>query len=332
MIDGDAAASAGARPPGPRIVVSDLRKRFGDVVAVDGLSFQAEPATVTGFLGPNGAGKTTTLRALLGLVRPDAGTATIGGVSYQDLPTPNSVVGAALEATGFHPARSGRAHLRVYCRVNAYPPERSDEVIERVGLAAAARRPVGGYSLGMRQRLALATALLGNPSVLILDEPANGLDPEGIAWLRHLLRHLAVSGTTVLVSSHLLAEMAQLADRVVIIDKGRCVWQGDLTDLRAGGQAVAVRTPQPRQLVSALRGGGVAEEAIRETDAGWLRVTGLDPAEVGRAAFAAGVELSWLATDTDGLESAFLELTGAAGKLAGAVGQVTVAAGKEEPA
>jgi ABC-2 type transport system ATP-binding protein len=324
MIDRDAAASALARPPGPRIVVSDLRKQFGGVVAVDGLSFQAEPATVTGFLGPNGAGKTTTLRSLVGLVRPDGGTATIGGVSYQDLPRPNSVVGAALEATGFHPARSGRAHLRVYCRVNAYPFDRCDDVIERVGLAAAARRPVGGYSLGMRQRLALATALLGDPRVLILDEPANGLDPEGIAWLRRMLRELAVCGMTVLVSSHLLAEMAQLADRVVIIDKGRCVWQGDLTDLRAGGQAVAVRTPQPRQLVTALRGGGVADEAIRQTGAGWLRITGLNPAEVGRAAFIAGVELSWLATDADRLESAFLELTGAAGR-------VTDAAGKEEP-
>jgi ABC-2 type transport system ATP-binding protein len=198
--------------------------------------------------------------------------------------------------------------------VNAYPPDRCDDVIERVGLSAAANRPVGGYSLGMRQRLALATALLGDPSVLILDEPANGLDPEGIAWLRHLLRQLAAAGTTVLVSSHLLAEMAQLADRVVIIDKGRCVWQGNLTDLRSG-LAVAVRTPQPWQLAAALRDGGVADEAVRETDAGWLRITGLDPVQVGRIAFGAGVEVSWLATDSHGLESAFLELTGAAGKV-----------------
>src|SRR6266542_6941387 len=171
-----------------KIVVSGLTKRFGTVTAVDDLSFTVEPGTITGFLGPNGAGKTTTLRMLLGLVTPDAGSATIGGRSYAELPAPTSQVGAVLEATGFHPARSGRDHLRVYCTLGGYRLARADEVLELVGLTQAGRRAVRGYSLGMRQRLALATALLGDPPVLVLDEPANGLDPEGIAWMRGLLR------------------------------------------------------------------------------------------------------------------------------------------------
>jgi ABC-2 type transport system ATP-binding protein len=217
-----------------RIVVSGLTKTFGPVRAVDDLSFVVEPGTVTGFLGPNGAGKTTTLRMLVGLVTPDAGTATIGGQRYVDLPAPSDTVGAALDTTGFHPARAGRDHLRVYCTVNGYPLSRADEVLELVGLADAAARPVKGYSLGMRQRLALATALLGNPRVLVLDEPVNGLDPEGIVWIRRLLRDLADQGRTVLVSSHLLWEVQQLVDQVVIINRGRLVRQGDLADLSRG--------------------------------------------------------------------------------------------------
>jgi ABC-2 type transport system ATP-binding protein len=196
-----------------RIVVAGLTKTYGTLRAVDDLSFTVEPGTITGFLGPNGAGKTTTLRMLLGLITPDAGTATIGGHPYRALLAPNDEVGAVLDASGFHSARSGRNHLRIYCTVNGYPGRRADRVLELVGLADAGRRPVRGYSLGMRQRLALATALLGDPRVLILDEPANGLDPEGIAWLRRLLRSLADEGRTVLVSSHVLSEVQQLVDQ-----------------------------------------------------------------------------------------------------------------------
>jgi ABC-2 type transport system ATP-binding protein len=227
-----------------RIVACGLTRMFGPVTAVDGLSFTVEPGAITGFLGPNGAGKTTTLRMLLGLVRPDAGTATIGGHRYTDLPAPSRAVGAVLEATAFHPARTGRAHLRIYCTINGYPHARAEQVLDLVGLAGAGKRPVRGYSLGMRQRLALATALLGDPQVLLLDEPANGLDPEGIAWLRRLLRELAAQGRTVLVSSHLLSEVQQLVDHVVIINQGRCVRHGPLaalTDLP--GRVVSVRTP-----------------------------------------------------------------------------------------
>lgn len=198
-----------------RIVVSGLTKRFGSVIAVDDLSFAAEPGSVTGFLGPNGAGKTTTLRMLVGLVDPDAGGATISGRRYTTLAAPGREVGVVLEAVGFHPGRSGRNHLRAYCTACGYPLSRADEVLERTGLTGAGRRRVRGYSLGMRQRLALATALLGDPAVLILDEPANGLDPEGIAWLRNLLQDYAQQGRTVLFSTHALPEVGQLAERVV---------------------------------------------------------------------------------------------------------------------
>lgn len=215
------------------IEVTGLSKSFGDVKAVDDLTFTVSQGSVTGFLGPNGAGKTTTLRMLLGLITPDAGTATIGGLPYRELPSPTNVVGAALEATGFHPARSGLNHLRVYCTANGYPLGRAEELLELVGLDHAKGRSVGGYSLGMRQRLALAAALLGDPAVLILDEPANGLDPEGILWMRHFLREYAAGGRTVLVSSHVLTEMQQLVDHVVILNRGRLVRHGPLADLSA---------------------------------------------------------------------------------------------------
>lgn len=216
-----------------RIVVSGLTKRFGRVTAVQELSFTAEPGCVTGFLGPNGAGKTTTLRMLVGLVAADAGVATIGGSRYAASPAPGRVAGVVLEAAGFYPGRSGRDHLRVYCTASGYPLGRADEVLELTGLTEAGRRRVRGYSLGMRQRLALATALLGDPSVLILDEPANGLDPEGIAWLRNLLRDYAGRGRTVLFSSHTLPEVEQLAERVVIIASGRLVRAGPLAKFTA---------------------------------------------------------------------------------------------------
>jgi ABC-2 type transport system ATP-binding protein len=297
-----------------RIVATGLTKTFGAVKAVDDLSFTVEPGSVTGFLGPNGAGKTTTLRMLLGLVTPDAGSATIGGRGYAALPAPNDQVGAVLEASGFHPARSGRNHLRVYCTVNGYPLSRADQALALVGLAEAGRRPVRGYSLGMRQRLALATALLGDPKVLVLDEPANGLDPEGIVWLRGLLRQLAEEGRTVLVSSHVLSELQQLVDRVVIIDQGRLVGQGTLSEL-AGleGRVVSVRTPQADRLLAALTRATVEGVLIQRTGPDHLRVTGMQAAEVGHLAFAERVELHELVAEQSDLEQVFFALTAPAG-------------------
>jgi len=221
----------------PVIEVRGLTKRFGQVLAVDQMSFAVERGTVTGFLGPNGAGKTTTLRMLLGLVRPDAGTATINGRPYRDLEEPLHQVGAVLEASSFHPGRTARNHLRVQAMVGQADPSRIDDVLELVELADAADRRVGGFSLGMRQRLGLATALLTDPDLLILDEPANGLDPEGVRWLRDLLRGLAAEGSTVLVSSHILAEVAHTVDSVVIVHRGHLVTQASLAELTAGGTA-----------------------------------------------------------------------------------------------
>ena len=298
-----------------RIVVAGLTKTYGTLRAVDGLSFTVEPGTITGFLGPNGAGKTTTLRMLLGLITPDAGTATISGHLYHALPAPNDQVGAVLEAAGFHPVRSGRNHLRIYGTVNGYPPERADQVLELVGLAGAGRRPVRGYSLGMRQRLALATALLGDPRVLILDEPANGLDPEGIAWLRQLLRSLADEGRTVLVSSHVLSEVQQLVDHVVILHRGRLVRQGALSELADRQAWVSVRTPQADRLLAAFARTGIEQAQIQRTGPDQLRVIGLGAAEVGRLALAERVELHQLTTEHSGLEQTFFALTANAEQL-----------------
>jgi ABC-2 type transport system ATP-binding protein len=213
------------------IAVQDLTKRFGPVVAVDRLSFSVAAGRVTGFLGPNGAGKTTTLRVLLGLVHPTSGAATVDGLRYADLPDPARRVGAVLEATSFHPGRRARDHLRILAVAARLPLSRVDEALGRVGLADVAHRRVGGFSLGMRQRLGLAAALLGDPGILVLDEPTNGLDPEGVRWLRTLLRQLAGEGRTVLVSSHLLSEVAQTVDDVVIIAGGRLVTQGVLAEV-----------------------------------------------------------------------------------------------------
>ncbi|SMC58727.1 ABC-type multidrug transport system, ATPase component [Kibdelosporangium aridum] len=212
------------------IAVEKLSKRFGDVHAVDDLSFTVRPGSVTGFLGPNGAGKTTTLRMLLGLVSPSSGTATIDGKRYVDLETPIKSVGAVLESTAFHPGHTARVHLRVLCTAAGISPNRVDEVLELVDLRSAGTRRIGGFSLGMRQRLAVASALLGDPAVLILDEPANGLDPEGIHWLRGFLRALAVDGRTVLVSSHVLTEMAKTIDDVIVINHGKLVATGPLSE------------------------------------------------------------------------------------------------------
>jgi ABC-2 type transport system ATP-binding protein len=218
----------------PTLQVQHLTKRFGAVTAVDDLSFEVRPGTITGFLGPNGAGKTTTLRTLLGLVRPTAGTALVNGVAYQDLPHPGFVVGAVLEASGFHPGRTARDHLRILAHPDGIPTTRIDEVLAEVDLSAAAGRRVGGFSLGMRQRLGLAAALLGDPPTLILDEPTNGLDPLGVHWLRAFLRRHVERGGTVLVSSHLLAELALSADDIVIVRSGRLLAQGSLAELTAG--------------------------------------------------------------------------------------------------
>jgi ABC-2 type transport system ATP-binding protein len=288
-----------------RIVVSGLTKQFRKVRAVDNLSFTVEPGTVTGFLGPNGAGKTTTLRMLLGLIRPTAGTATIGGRRYADLPRPLETAGAVLESSSFHKGRSGRNHLRVLCAAAGLPARRADEALEQVGMSAAANRKVRGYSLGMRQRLGLAAALLGNPRVLILDEPANGLDPEGIRWLRGFLRSLADEGRTILVSSHLLAEVEQTVDDVVIIANGRSVRQGKVSELRAEQHvSVRVRTPHAEKLIAALNGA-----PVRQTSPDLLHVDHVDTTFVGKAAFTAGVELHELTAEHSDLEAVFLELT-----------------------
>jgi ABC-type multidrug transport system ATPase subunit len=290
-----------------RVDVRGLSKSFGAVKAVSDLSFSVEPGSVTGFLGPNGAGKTTTMRMLLGLERPDAGTATFDDKPYASLPEPVRTVGAVLE-TAFHPARSGRNHLRVYCRAVGLPTSRADETLHQVGLADAGDRRAGTYSLGMRQRLALATALLGDPSVLVLDEPANGLDPEGIQWLRGFIRYLAHDeGHTVLISSHLLSEMEQTADRVVIVGAGRLVREGAIAELRSeAAGAVVVRSPEADRLAAVLQRGGLT--AIPSED-GVLTVAGTTPADVGSRAFAAGVELHELRAQTSGLEDLYFRLT-----------------------
>lgn len=297
---------------GQTLTVENLSKRFGKVHAVQDLSFSVEPGRVTGFLGPNGSGKTTTLRCMLGLVRPSGGAARIGGNVYRDLDHPGRVVGAALEASGFHPGRTARGHLRVISDALGLPKSRADEVLDLVGLADAAGRKAGGFSLGMRQRLSLAAALVGDPGILILDEPANGLDPEGIAWLRGLLRNLAREGKTVLVSSHVLSEVQQTVDDVVIISRGSLVQAGTLAEL-AGNGAVRVRVRSPRReaLIAALRVGAGSSQLTGMEQMGHdeLLVTGLSPGDIGRRAFLAGVELHELAQQTNDLEALFLELT-----------------------
>src|SRR5262245_55132588 len=283
-----------------------LTKQFGRVRAVDDLTFELPAGRVTGFLGPNGAGKTTTLRMLLGLVEPTAGEAPIGDRRYVDLPKPRRAVGAVLEATGYHPGRRARDHLRILAGLAGASRDRVDHVFDQVGLLDVADRRVGGYSLGMRQRLGLAAALLGDPEVLILDEPANGLDPEGIAWLRSLLRSLAGEGRTILVSSHVLSEVAQTVDHVVIISRGQLRFAGPLRALERG--AVTVRTPRPEQLRANLVSRGY--EATT-SDASTLVVHGATAAQVGHVAATERIELHALTDSGASLEEAFLSLTSA---------------------
>jgi ABC-2 type transport system ATP-binding protein len=287
------------------IHVAGLTKQYGDVRAVDDLSFDVRSGAVTGFLGPNGAGKTTTLRMVLGLARPTAGEATVKGRRYVELEEPARTVGANLEIAGAHPGRSGRNHLRALAEMAGLPRTRVQEVLTLVELAGAADRRAGKYSMGMRQRLGLAATLLGDPEVLVLDGPANGLDPQGIRWLREFLRGMAGEGRTVLVSSHVLAEVAQTVDDVVVIHRGRLVDQGPVARLTGAG-AVTVRTPEPDRLLAALRQAGLDVHA--EGD-GTLLVAGVETARVGDLAHAAGVPLHELSPRSTSLEEAFLALT-----------------------
>jgi ABC-2 type transport system ATP-binding protein len=275
------------------------------VTAVEDLSFTVRPGAVTGFLGPNGAGKTTTLRMVLGLARPTAGHATVAGRRYQQLEDPARTVGANLEVAGAHPGRSGRNHLRALAAMAGLPRSRVEEVLRLVELEPSANRRAGDYSMGMRQRLGLAATLLGDPRVLVLDEPANGLDPQGIRWLRDFLRAMAAEDRTVLVSSHVLAEVAQTVDDVVVIHRGRMVKQGPVTQLTAGG-TVRVRTPRPEELREALSRAGME---VTTADRGALDVHVESPARVGDVAHQANIPLHELTPLATSLEEVFLELT-----------------------
>jgi ABC-2 type transport system ATP-binding protein len=290
------------------IEIRNLSKSFGPVRAVGDLSFDVQPARVTGFLGPNGAGKSTTLRMLLGLIRPSGGDATIDGRHYDQLEDPTGRVGAMLEDTSFHPGRSGRDHLRVLATAGDHPLERVDELLDLVELRGAEKRRVGGYSQGMRQRLAIASAMIGDPQVLILDEPTNGLDPGGIRWLRGLMRQMAEEGRTVLVSSHLLAEVAQAVDDVVVIAKGELRARGSLDEVLGGGEAPVtdVRTPYPDHMLASLERRGHSAQRTGDQD---LIVPGATPEQVGIAAAEDGLTLYRLVQRTRSLEDTFLQLT-----------------------
>ena len=290
----------------PAVVAESLSKRFGPLLAVDDLSFALAPGTITGFLGPNGAGKTTTLRMLLGLAAPTSGRGLVFGQPYSELPRAACRIGAVLEATDFHPGRSGRDHLRTLGKAVGLPGARVEEVLRLVELTDVAGRRVKGYSLGMRQRLGLAAALLGDPDLLILDEPANGLDPEGVRWLRDFLRAFASSRRTVLISSHVLAEVAQTVDQVLIINRGKLVAESSLEELTARvGGAVRVRTPQPEALIDALRRAGITCSA---NSAHALVAYGGTTEQIGDVAFAAHVPIHELVAESSSLEEVFLEL------------------------
>jgi ABC-2 type transport system ATP-binding protein len=289
------------------ISVHRLTKRFGGVTAVDDLSFDVQAGTITGFVGPNGAGKTTTLRMILGLVRPTSGVALMDGVPYVNLDRPARHVGAVLESSGFHPGETARDYLRVLAYPSGVPTTRVDEVLDEVGLTEAARRRIGGFSLGMRQRLGLAGALLGDPGILVLDEPTNGLDPAGVHWLRDFLRQRVDRSGTVLISSHLLAELALSADHVVIIKDGRLVTQGRVDELMGEGRGVRVRTPQAEQLCRVLTERGV--DADLDGPDGVL-AHDVDAETVGQAVAQAGLVVYEMTAQQPALEDAFLALTG----------------------
>ena len=287
------------------ISIEHVTKSYGGAVVVDDLSFVVKPGRVTGFLGPNGAGKSTTMKILLGLASPTSGRATIGGLAYGEFPDPTATVGASVESDAFHPGRSGRNHLRVLADATGAPLERVDEVLELVELSAAANRRAGAYSLGMKQRLGLAAALLCDPPVLVLDEPGNGLDPQGIRTLRNLLRARAAEGNTVFVSSHLLGEVEQLADDVVVINQGRLVTQGSLTELRQSASLVRAASSEALRVTLEAAGAAV-ENGKPET----LVVRGLSLDEIGEQAFRAGIALHELSRHNDSLEDRFFAWTG----------------------
>jgi ABC-2 type transport system ATP-binding protein len=289
------------------IELDGLTKAHRSRVAVDDLTVTVEPGRVTGFLGPNGSGKTTTMRCILGLTRPTAGTATVLGRPYRDLARPMRRVGALLDPRARHPGRTAYGHLLAMAQSNALPRARVDAVVELVGLGAVAHERVSGFSLGMGQRLGIAAALLGDPDVLLLDEPVNGLDPEGIRWVRELLRDLADEGRTVLVSSHLMSEMEDTADHLVVLGRGRLLADVPMTDLLGAHSAVRVRSPQAPLLAAAVQRAGATVELQID---GSLRIDGLDVAEVGEVAFAIGVRLHELSRVNASLEAASLALTG----------------------
>ena len=300
------------------IEVRDLTKRFGDKVAVDHLSFTVEPGRVTGFLGPNGAGKSTTMRLILGLDHPNSGTATINGNLYKDLPSPLRTVGALLEAKSVHPGRTARNHLLFLAQTQGLPHSRVDEVLGLVGLQAVADKRAGSFSLGMSQRLGIAAALLGDPQVLLLDEPVNGLDPEGVLWIRNLMKQLAAEGRTILVSSHLMNEMAVTADHLIVIGRGKLIVESSTEDViaRSADKSVRVRTPDASRLAELITAaGGTATPgengggpAAPDNGADLLTVTGLPAARIGEIAAGASVVLHEL-TPQASLEEAFMELT-----------------------
>jgi ABC-2 type transport system ATP-binding protein len=308
-----------AEAPG-LIEAHELTKRFGDKVAVDHLSFTVEPGRVTGFLGPNGAGKSTTMRLICGLDRPQSGTATIGGLAYEQLPRPLHIVGALLESRSLHPGRSARNHLLFLAETQGFPARRVDEVLDLVGLRAVARKRVGGFSLGMTQRLGIAAAMLGDPAVLLLDEPVNGLDPEGIRWVRTFMRQLATEGRTIFVSSHLMSEMAVTADHLIVIGRGALIADSSTEDFikRSSERSVLVRTPQADRLAELITaaGGHIEPEAAApgngngggSTPAG-LIVTGLEAPRIGELAASASIVLYELTPRLASLEEAFMELT-----------------------
>lgn len=288
-----------------------LTKHYGKKTAVQDVSFSIAPGQVTGFLGPNGAGKSTCMRLMVGLDRPSAGTVTVRGERYANLAAPMAEVGALLDAKGVHPGRSARSHLRALAATHGIPDRRVHEVLEQTGLAAVANRRVGGFSLGMGQRLGIAAALLGDPHVLILDEPINGLDPDGVLWVRQLLRHMASEGRTVLLSSHLMSEMAQTADHVIVLGRGRVVADAPIADFISGGQQdrVTVRTPDAARFASLLLSNGDQQIRLEPLAEEGFEAHGIAAAEIGRIAAQHGIELHELSPVQSSLEDAYLALT-----------------------
>ena len=297
------------------IEATGLTKRYGSTVAVDDLSFTIRPGHVTGFLGPNGAGKTTTMRLILGLDKPSAGTVTIGGKPYAQLASPMREVGALLDARAMNGGRSARSHLLCLAQTNGIPASRVDDVLGIVGLTDVAAKRSRGFSLGMSQRLGIAAALLGDPQILMFDEPVNGLDPEGIRWIRTLMRSLAAEGRTVLVSSHLMSEMENTADHLIVIGRGRLIADCGIKEFIAASQhqAILVRTPQPSALATAIASAGGTTSAATKTAGavgdGAIEVRGLTEDQVADLAFAHGIRLHHLSTSKVSLEQAFMELT-----------------------